>query len=82
MIRAIRAMDEADVCMLVLDASKGVTAQDVSIYSLAARKGKLVLIQDKIKFSSSFIDAVETFDNEVFVSCQGEGIYKFKLSFS
>lgn len=43
-IRAIRAMDEADVCMLVLDASKGITAQDVSIYSLAARKGKGIVV--------------------------------------
>jgi GTP-binding protein len=39
-IRAIKAMDEADVCLLVLDAEKGITAQDVNIFSLAARKGK------------------------------------------
>jgi GTP-binding protein len=43
-IRAIRAMDEADVCLLLLDATKGITAQDVSIFSLAARKGKGVVI--------------------------------------
>jgi len=43
-IRAIRAMDEADVCMLVLDASKGITAQDVNIFSLATRKGKGILV--------------------------------------
>ncbi|MBS1591069.1 MAG: ribosome biogenesis GTPase Der [Bacteroidetes bacterium] len=43
-IRAIRAMDEADVCLLVLDAAKGITAQDVSIFSLAARKGKGIVV--------------------------------------
>jgi GTP-binding protein len=43
-IRAIRAMDEADICLLVIDASNGVTAQDVSIFSLAARKGKGIVI--------------------------------------
>lgn len=43
-IRAIRAMDEADVCMLLIDASVGVTAQDVSIFSLATRKGKGVVV--------------------------------------
>jgi len=43
-IRAIKAMDEADVCLLVLDASKGITAQDVNIYSLAARKGKGIVV--------------------------------------
>ncbi len=43
-IRAIRAMDEADVCMMLIDASVGVTAQDVSIFSLATRKGKGIVV--------------------------------------
>ncbi|HRD58741.1 MAG TPA: ribosome biogenesis GTPase Der [Ferruginibacter sp.] len=47
-IRAIKAMDEADVCMLLLDAEKGITAQDLSIFSLAAKKGKgLVVLVNK-----------------------------------
>src|SRR5215213_2451501 len=43
-IRAIKAMDEADVCLLLLDAEKGITAQDLSIFSLAARKGKGIAV--------------------------------------
>src|SRR5690606_14148277 len=43
-IRAIKAMDEADVCMLLIDAEKGMTAQDVNIFSLAERKGKGIVI--------------------------------------
>jgi GTP-binding protein len=43
-IRAIKAVDEADVCMLVLDATKGVTAQDLSIFAMAVKKGKGVVI--------------------------------------
>ncbi|MGX5817518.1 ribosome biogenesis GTPase Der [Chitinophaga lutea] len=43
-IRAIKALDEADVCLLLLDAEKGITGQDLSIFSLAARKGKGVVI--------------------------------------
>jgi len=43
-IRAIKAMDEADVCMLLLDAGKGITAQDISIFSLAVKKGKGVVV--------------------------------------
>ncbi|MGV3594635.1 MAG: ribosome biogenesis GTPase Der [Sediminibacterium sp.] len=43
-IRAIKAMDEADVCLLVLDADKGITAQDVTIFSLATRKGKGIVV--------------------------------------
>lgn len=43
-IRAIKAMDEADVCLLVLDAPKGITAQDLNIFSLAAKKGKGIVV--------------------------------------
>lgn len=43
-IRAIKAMDEADVCFLVLDAEKGVTAQDLNIFSLAVKKGKGIVV--------------------------------------
>jgi GTP-binding protein len=43
-IRAIKAMDEADVCLLLLDAGKGITAQDLSIFSMAAKKGKGIVV--------------------------------------
>ena len=43
-IRAIKAMDEADVCLLVLDATKGISAQDLNIFGLAAKKGKGVVV--------------------------------------
>jgi GTP-binding protein len=43
-IRAVKAMDEADVCFIVIDADKGVTGQDITIFSLAARKGKGVVV--------------------------------------
>ncbi|GAC1704069.1 MAG: ribosome biogenesis GTPase Der [Flavisolibacter sp.] len=43
-IRAIKALDEADVCLLLLDAEKGITAQDINIFSLAARKGKGIVV--------------------------------------
>lgn len=43
-IRAIKAMDEADVCLLLLDASKGITAQDLNIFSMAVKKGKGIVV--------------------------------------
>lgn len=47
-IRAIRAMDEADICLLLIDAANGMTMQDINIFSLAARKGKgIVLLVNK-----------------------------------
>ena len=43
-IRAISAVDESDVCILLLDAEKGVTAQDLNIFSLAENKGKGIVV--------------------------------------
>jgi GTP-binding protein len=39
-IRAIKAMDEADICLMIIDAEKGITQQDLNIFSLAVKKGK------------------------------------------
>lgn len=47
-IRAIKAVDEADVCLLLIDAEKGITQQDLNIFSLASKKGKgIVLLVNK-----------------------------------
>jgi GTPase len=43
-IRAIKALDEADVCLLLIDAEKGMGAQDINIFSLAAKKGKGIVV--------------------------------------
>ncbi len=47
-IRAIKAMDEADVCLMMIDAQSGITQQDLNIFSLAVKKGKgIVFIVNK-----------------------------------
>jgi GTPase len=43
-IRAIKAMDEADICLFMVDAEKGLAAQDLNIFSLAVKKGKGVVV--------------------------------------
>jgi len=43
-IRAIKAMDEADVCLLMIDAVKGISAQDLNIFSMIVKKGKGVVV--------------------------------------
>ena len=43
-IRAIKAMDEADVCIILIDAGKGITAQDLSIFAMAVKKGKGIVV--------------------------------------
>ncbi|MBE9469475.1 MAG: ribosome biogenesis GTPase Der [Bacteroidetes bacterium] len=43
-IRAIRAIENSDVCLLLLDATRGVEAQDVNILSLIRKNNKGVVI--------------------------------------
>lgn len=43
-MRAIRAVEEADVCLLVLDATQGIEAQDLSILRLAQKRHKGIVI--------------------------------------
>lgn len=43
-MRAIRALEEADVCMLVLDATQGIESQDLTILSLAQKRHKGIVV--------------------------------------
>jgi GTP-binding protein len=43
-LRAIRAVEEADVCILIIDAEHGVEAQDLNILHLAQKRRKGVVI--------------------------------------
>jgi GTPase len=65
-IRAIKAMDEADICMLLLDAEKGITAQDLNIFSLAVRKGKgIVLLVNKWDKMEKATNTARDYENEL-----------------
>lgn len=47
-MRAIRAIEESDVCFLMVDAQTGIEAQDMSIFNLAKKRNKgLVLLVNK-----------------------------------
>src|SRR6476661_9194316 len=65
-IRAIKALDEADVCLLVLDAEKGISAQDLTIYSLAAKKGKgLVVLVNKWDLVAKETNTAKEYEKEL-----------------
>ena len=56
-IRAIRAIENADVCVLMIDATRGIEAQDMNIFSLIQKNRKgLVIVVNKW-------DLVENKDN-------------------
>ena len=56
-LRTIRAIEKADVCLVMIDASQGIEKQDVSIFHLAEknRKGIVVVVNkwDLVKKSSN-----------------------------
>lgn len=68
-IRSIRAIEASDVCILMIDATRGIEAQDVNIFSLIQRnkKGLVVvvnkwdLVEDKSKESiKHYEDAIRS----------------------
>jgi GTP-binding protein len=65
-IRAIRAMDEADICLLLLDAEKGITAQDLNIFGMASKKGKgIVLIINKWDLVSKETNTAKEYEKKL-----------------
>ncbi|PTN10400.1 ribosome biogenesis GTPase Der [Mangrovibacterium marinum] len=43
-LRSVRAIEEADVCLVMIDATRGMEAQDVNIFNLAIRNKKGVVL--------------------------------------
>ncbi|MFV0522433.1 MAG: ribosome biogenesis GTPase Der [Mangrovibacterium sp.] len=43
-LRSVRAIEQSDICLLLIDATRGVEAQDVNIFNLALRNKKGVVI--------------------------------------
>jgi GTPase len=43
-LRSLRALEESDVCIVVIDAERGMESQDVNLISLAHRQGKGMVI--------------------------------------
>ncbi|MDR1274368.1 MAG: ribosome biogenesis GTPase Der [Odoribacteraceae bacterium] len=43
-MRSVRAIEDSDVCMLLLDATRGLEAQDLNIFHLIERNGKGVVV--------------------------------------
>ncbi|HEY9008183.1 ribosome biogenesis GTPase Der [Ohtaekwangia sp.] len=43
-LRSLRALEESDVCIIVIDAERGMESQDVNLISLAHRQGKGMVI--------------------------------------
>ncbi|MFI5152466.1 MAG: ribosome biogenesis GTPase Der [Chitinophagales bacterium] len=65
-IRAIKAVDEADVCLLMLDAVKGIAAQDLNIFSLVVKKGKgIVVLVNKWDLVTKETNSAKEYEKEL-----------------
>lgn len=65
-IRAVRAVEEADVCLLLIDAKEGVGSQDMSILSLALKRKKgLVILVNKWDLIEKETNTAKEFEEKI-----------------
>lgn len=66
-MRSIRAIENSDVCILMLDATRGIEGQDLNIFSLVQRNQKgLVVVVNKWDLVEEKSDKVmKTFENAI-----------------
>ncbi|MBD5211318.1 MAG: ribosome biogenesis GTPase Der [Bacteroidales bacterium] len=66
-IRSIRAIEASDVCILMIDATRGIEAQDQSIFSLIQRnkKGLVVCVNKWDLVEEKSQAAIKTFENAI-----------------
>lgn len=66
-IRSIRAIENSDVCILMLDATRGIESQDLNIFSLVQKnsKGLIVCVNkwDLVEDKSNAV--IKTFENAI-----------------
>lgn len=66
-IRAIRAIENADVCVLMLDATRGIESQDINIFSLIQknRKGLVIVVNKWDLVENKDPKVIKTFEEAI-----------------
>jgi GTP-binding protein len=66
-IRAIRAIENADVCVLMIDASRGIEAQDMNIFSLIQKnkKGLVIAVNKWDLVENKDHNVIKTFEEAI-----------------
>lgn len=65
-LRSVRTIEEADVCLLMIDATRGIEAQDVSIFNLILRNKKgVVILVNKWDVMEKDTNSVKKFTEEL-----------------
>lgn len=66
-IRSIRAIENSDVCILMIDATRGIENQDANIFSLIQRnnKGLVVCVNKWDLVENKSVEAIRLFENAI-----------------
>jgi GTP-binding protein len=66
-VRAIRAIENADVCVLMVDATRGIEAQDMNIFSLIQKnkKGLVIVVNKWDLVENKDNNTIKTFENAI-----------------
>ncbi len=66
-IRSIRAIENADVCILMIDATRGIESQDMNIFSLVQknRKGLVIVVNKWDLVENKDQQVIKTFENAI-----------------
>ena len=66
-IRSIRAIENSDVCILMIDATRGIEGQDLNLFSLIQRnrKGLVVCVNKWDLVEDKSTAAIKTFENAI-----------------
>lgn len=65
-LRSLKALEESDVCIIVIDAERKLESQDVNIISLAQRQGKgMVIMVNKWDLIKKDTNTADTFKKEI-----------------
>ena len=66
-IRSIRSIENSDVCILMLDATRGIESQDLNIFSLIQKnaKGLVVVVNKWDLVQDKSVKVMKTFENAI-----------------
>ncbi|NMC42160.1 MAG: ribosome biogenesis GTPase Der, partial [Bacteroidales bacterium] len=65
-MRAIKAIEHSDVCLLMIDATRGIEAQDINIFSLIQRNSKgIIVLVNKWDLVEKDTNSVKVFSEEI-----------------
>ncbi|MGB3197934.1 MAG: ribosome biogenesis GTPase Der, partial [Saprospiraceae bacterium] len=65
-IRAIKSIEEADVCFLLLDALDGIESQDMELFSLAVKRNKgIVILVNKWDLKEKTTNTAKEFEDQI-----------------